>query len=107
MKSNGSKYGEVECRLDTCENMFTKRVHNQSFCSRECCRIYTNARILAQYHEKKNKVMTGRICASKTCGVILSKYNPGDLCSIHEKKAHIEKLKSWGWNVDDDGNILN
>jgi hypothetical protein len=96
---------ERKCKLDGCENTFIPRVHNQTFCQRECCRIFTNARILAQYHEKKNRVMNGRICAD--CNTILSKYNDGKYCSVHEQARHIKKLRGWGWEVNEDGEILN
>lgn len=96
---------ETECALDECEITFEKKVHNQRFCSRECCRIYTNARILASYHEKKNRVKTGRVCKDKSCSTLLSRYNEGDYCSIHEKEQFISKIQGWGWDCDSDGNI--
>lgn len=94
------------CRLSTCTNTFVKKVHNQTFCSRECCRVFTNARILAQYHEKKNKVMKGRVCGDKSCNTLLSRYNDGEYCSVHEAKRQAEKLRGWGWEVNEDGEIV-
>lgn len=93
----------VECALDGCTETFTKRVHNQRFHSRECCRVYTNARILAAYHEKKNKVTTGRVCKSKDCNTLLSRYNEEDTCSLCQQKYQVKKIVSWGWEVDDEG----
>jgi len=90
----------VVCALEGCENEFDKKVHNQRFCSRECCRIYTNARILAQYHERKNKKMTGRVCKTKSCGTLLSRYNEEEYCASCLQKKFEEKLKSWGWGVE-------
>jgi len=94
---------EIECARDGCTEKFNPRVHNQRFHDKECCRIYTNARILAAYHSRKNKKMTGRICKQRGCGTCLSRYNPGELCSVHEQKAHVEKLEAWGWDVDSEG----
>lgn len=104
--SNGPKHRKpIKCRLEGCGTVFTPKVHNQTFCNKECVRIHTNKRILAAYHAKKNAVMTGRICASKDCGTILSRYNEGTLCSIHEKREYVEKIRDWGWDSDAEGNV--
>jgi hypothetical protein len=89
------------CALEGCDNTFTKRVHNQRFCSNECCRVYTNARILEQYHEKKNRKLTGRTCKQKDCDTVLSRYNEGDKCATHEERDHRNKLRAWGWEIDE------
>lgn len=89
------------CAREGCENEFTKRVHNQRFCSRECCRIHTNARILAQYHQKKKRVMTGRVCKTKSCDTLLSRYNDDEFCAKCQQVKFEEKLKGWGWDLDD------
>ncbi len=91
------------CRLDGCETEFEKKVHNQSFCGKEHCRIYTNARILAAYHSKKNKITTGRVCRSKDCNTLLSQYNPEDICSLCQQKQQVKKLEDWGWSIDQEG----
>ena len=91
------------CALESCGKTFVPRVHNQRFCTRECTRIFTNARILAQYHMKKRRVMTGRVCKSKDCGTRLSRYNQGDSCASCENKEYLQKLKDWGWEVEEDG----
>lgn len=93
----------IECRLVSCFNLFQKRVHNQSFCGRECCRIYTNARILAAYHSKKNKVTTGRVCKSKDCTTLLSRYNEDEYCSSCQQKQYKSKMEGWGWQLDEFG----
>lgn len=96
---------ETVCALEGCEETFLKRVHNQRFHSKECCRIYTNARILAAYHAKKNKKMTGRVCRQRGCSTRLSRYNEGEKCAIHEQRDYVEKLRKWGWQTDDEGNL--
>lgn len=92
-----------ECALEGCEETFTPKVHNQRFHSRECCRVYTNARILAQYHTKKNRVLEGRVCHTKGCGTLLSRYNDDDYCGVCQQKQFTKKLKAWGWAVDEYG----
>jgi hypothetical protein len=95
----------VVCALEGCVETFEKRVHNQRFHSRECCRVYTNARILAAYHEKKQKVTTGRVCKSRTCDTLLSRYNDDDYCASCQQKQHRKKLKSWGWELTEYGAV--
>ena len=93
----------VVCAREGCEETFAKAVHNQRFCSKECCRIYTNARILAAYHAKKKKKVTGRVCKSKTCETLLSRYNPEDHCANCSTKSKRKQLESWGWDIDEEG----
>lgn len=97
---------ETKCALETCENTFMKRVHNQRFCCRECCRVYTNARILEQYHEKKNKKKTGRYCRKDGCDTVLSRYNEGDICATCERKEFKARLSNWGWEINADGEVV-
>ena len=52
---------------------------------------------------KKRRVMTGRECKSKACGTRLSRYNESDICASCENKEHVQKLKDWGWTVEEDG----
>lgn len=96
---------EAVCALESCGKTFRKSVHNQRFCNRECTRIYTNARILAAYHEKKNKTMTGRICKKRGCGTVLSRYNDDDTCGPHQLEDYRSKLNKWGWKLDEEGEI--
>lgn len=91
----------VKCALEGCVNEFSPKVHNQRFCSKECCRIYTNARILEQYHQKRKKVYEERSCKINGCGTVLSKYNTGNLCATHERQAFVQKLRKWGWTIDE------
>lgn len=84
-----------------CGTEFEKRVHNQRFCDKECCRVNTNRRILAQYHEKKNRSTEGRVCAEKGCTTLLSRYNDDIYCGSHQLRQHLDKLDRWGWEVDE------
>lgn len=103
MGDESTELEQRQCALESCGKLFQPRVHNQRFCARECTRIFTNARILAQYHMKKRRVMTGRVCRSKACGTRLSRYNESDICASCENKEHVQKLKDWGWTVEEDG----
>ena len=102
MENNGGAIEPRKCALDSCDEVFSPRVHNQRFHSRECTRVYTNARILAQYHQKKNRVLTGRKCKTRNCDTVLSRYNEEEICASCENKAHIKKLEDWGWEVEKD-----
>src|SRR4051812_25142045 len=88
------------CRLEGCEETFLAKVHNQAFCTKEHCKTYTNARILAQYHARKNRVTKGRICKDKKCDTILSKYNEGLLCAQHEHAVNQARWRADGWEHD-------
>jgi hypothetical protein len=90
---------EQVCALEGCGEVFFSKVHNQRFHSKECCRVYTNKRILEQYHQRRNKTLKNRICESKDCGTVLSVYNPNSLCGMHERQSQVSKLESWGWQV--------
>ena len=67
--------------------------------------MYTNARILAAYHEKKNRTMTGRVCKTRACKTILSRYNEDSHCASHQQEQQVEKLRGWGWECDEEGNF--
>jgi hypothetical protein len=68
------------CANPNCEETFNPTRHNQKYCSKECCKIVTNAKIMQQYYEKKDrKAGKKRLC--KQCGITtLSRYNEGTTC---------------------------
>jgi len=70
------------CARIGCEQQYTKKTHNQKYCSGECCRIATNEKIMDRYYENK-RLRSGikRICE---CGATLSKYNLSPECSACE-----------------------
>lgn len=66
----------VECGLE-----FEAKTHNQRYCSDDCCRRATNARLMKQYYEKKARRQGHiRVCKSSDCNTRLSRYNDGDEC---------------------------
>src|SRR5437016_6024527 len=87
------------CRLESCGKSFLAKVHNQSFHEKECCRIFTNARILKQYHEKRKQKLEGRVCKTKNCNTLLSIYNDTPFCALCDHKQNIERWESWGWRI--------
>lgn len=91
------------CAYDKCEGIkeFEPKTHNQKYCSDECCRIATNEKLKQAYYEKKARLAgKQRICKTKECNVILSRYNTGNICDKcigakreAERKALIEMVK--------------
>lgn len=69
------------CALPECGQQFTKKSHNNKYCSPEHARIATNRKILARYYDKKRKVSGKRVCKAEGCGAILSIYNRDEYCA--------------------------
>lgn len=68
------------CANKNCGTVFLPRTHNQKYCSSECCKIVTNARIMEKYYEKRDrKAGKERLC--KECGQKLSRYNEDNVCA--------------------------
>lgn len=68
------------CANSECEKLFAPTRHNQKYCSKECCKIVTNAKIMQQYYEKKDR-KSGKRRVCKKCKVTpLSRYNEGTTC---------------------------
>jgi|SRR5690349_5891582 len=76
----------VTCEREDCENEFAKTTHNMKFCSSECCRIQTNRKIMADYHEKK-AIRNGKKRVCLTCATPLSRYNPNKFCGACERRT--------------------
>lgn len=76
----------VTCAREDCDNDFPKTTHNMKFCSNECCRIQTNRKIMADYHDNK-AILNGtkkRKCLA--CSTSLSRYNPNRYCGACERR---------------------
>lgn len=92
------------CAYEGCqgEKEFEPKTHNQKYCSDECCRIATNQKLKEAYYEKKDRLAgKERICKSKDCKVILSRYNPEKYCmdcmnkeKMLQKKRITEMIKN-------------
>jgi len=89
------------CAYSNCENKFEPKTHNQKYCSDECCRIATNEKLKEAYYDKKARLAgKKRVCKSKGCNAILSRYNDTNTCEkckssqkTKEKKDLLEMIK--------------
>lgn len=70
------------CARPDCGNEFEPVRANKIFCSNECQRINTTARLMKQYYERKERRAAGATRQCKTCTTILSRYNDKDQCSV-------------------------
>lgn len=90
------------CNNKECGKNFEPKAHNAIYCSDECRKKITNKRVLEKYYEKKSdqefKKNTKRICASKKCKTILSRYNDDEICSSCQVKSLKDRLEDWGWD---------
>lgn len=69
------------CANPDCGKEFEARTHNMKFCSDECCRRSTNARLMEQYYEKKARRKGAvRTCERDGCITRLSRYNDQKVC---------------------------
>lgn len=73
--------GEViKCHNDGCEEVFTKKTHNQIYHDAECMRLATNAKIMNKYYAKRARVLgLARYCTQ--CDTKLSRYNSETICN--------------------------
>lgn len=95
-------FGEEErvCTNQDCLKIFIAKVYNATYCSSECRKIVTNQKTLAKYHENKKNKNNKRICKTKTCTTVLSKYNKENLCEQCKIERFIQRLVSWGWDEE-------
>jgi hypothetical protein len=81
-------------KCGSCGEDFVPRRYNMIYCSPECCRQATNAKIVERYYQKKKpKTRERRLCSE--CPTVLSKYNDSNICysCINKiEKANREKL---------------
>ncbi len=81
------------CAYSECGLPFKAKTHNQRYCTDECCRKATNARLMKQYYEKKAR-RQGHIRVCKNgCGTRLSRYNDTDECQSCAANKASEKRK--------------
>jgi len=91
----------MKCAYEECNNEFEPKTHNQKYCSDECCRIATNQKLKKAYYDKKDRLAgKKRICKTKGCNVILSRYQDEDICNKcigsekeKERKALLEMVR--------------
>ena len=75
-----------------CGTEFETRKKNQKYCDSMCCRGATNKRIMQRYYENKARLSgIKRYCS---CGKLLNRYNPIEICgSCEVKNKDIDKNK--------------
>ncbi len=80
------------CAYGECGLKFEAKTHNQIYCSDDCCRKATNARLMEQYYERKARRQGHiRVCENDGCNTRLSRYNDGREC---QKCASAKKSES-------------
>lgn len=76
--------GEVDsiknCANPDCSVEFNPTRHNQKYCSKDCCKLVTNAKIMQQYYEKKDRKAGKKRLCKKCKATALSRYNEGNVC---------------------------
>ena len=89
----------ITCAYAECGRLFEPKTHNQRYCSDECCRKATNARLMEQYYEKKARRQGRiRVCINPECETKLSRYNDGNECQgcasakENERRKHLLSL---------------
>lgn len=82
------------CHNPKCMVGFIPSRHNQKYCSKECCKVVTNAKIMAQYYEDKDR-KAGKPRTCDVCNVAqLSRYNAGTTCaSCAARRASEDRQK--------------
>lgn len=84
------------CANSECGKKFEKRTHNMRYCSDECCRRATNARLMEQYYDKKARRKGAvRECEREGCNTKLSRYNDSkvcEACAAGDKKSSRTRL---------------
>jgi uncharacterized paraquat-inducible protein A len=86
------------CANTECNKEFVAKVYNAIYCSAECRKIVTNKNLLANYYEKKNNKNKKRVCKTKTCDIVLSRYNKESICERCKRERYVNRLVGWGWD---------
>ncbi len=90
------------CARGECDIIFEPKAHNGIYCSEECRRVATNAKVLKRYHEKReNRSNKKRVCKNKNCATILSTYNKEDICEGCKTIRLKKRLRKWGWGDEE------
>jgi hypothetical protein len=88
------------CANPTCMNPFQPARHNQKYCNKTCCKLVTNAKIMEQYYEEKDR-KSGKLRTCNACKTArLSRYNAGNTCAAcvakQDKADRIALLQALG-----------
>lgn len=82
------------CAFSKCKKPFVSKTFNQKYCSDECCRVATAEKAMEKYYERKaRRAGSKRVCSSKNCNTVLSRYNDLAQCaSCIDKDRHATKV---------------
>ena len=100
MNRSTSHFDPIPCKNEACKKIFVPKTYNAIFCSADCRRIVTNKKLLDNYYKKKEKKNTKRVCETKKCTTVLSRYNKEDICERCKRERYIKRLVSWGWDEE-------
>ena len=87
-----------DCANPNCKKPFMPRVYNAIYCNAECRKIITNQKVLQRYYDKKARLSSRRICETKECNTVLSRYNEENICESCKRERFIQRLVGWGWS---------
>jgi hypothetical protein len=83
-----------------CKQPFEFKTHNQKYCSKECCRLATNKKIMQKYYIKKQRLAGAeRLCA--ICKNQLSRYNADSKCTMCQETERKNKANIAKGNIQD------
>lgn len=81
------------CANEGCDREFEKVTYNQKYCSDECCREATTAKIKKKYLERKARLAgEKRVCITKGCKTVLVRYNEDAVCEYCRAKERRNEL---------------
>lgn len=83
-----------------CKQPFDFKTHNQKYCSKECCRLATNKKIMQKYYIKKQRLAGAeRLCVN--CKNQLSRYNADSKCTMCQELERKNKANIAKGNIQD------
>ena len=88
------------CSNPDCQKEFLAKVYNTIYCSPECRKVITNKKLLDNYYRRKENKTKKRVCITKTCNTVLSRYNDEDICEQCKSERFIQRLVGWGWDEE-------
>lgn len=86
------------CQNSDCGKQFIAKVYNTIYCSPDCRKVVTNKKLLDNYYRKKENKTKKRVCKTKDCKTVLSKYNDEEICEQCKNERYIQRLVGWGWD---------
>jgi hypothetical protein len=82
----------MRCAFKDCNKEFSPKTHNQKYCSDECCRTATNIKIKERYYYNKERLAgKKRVCQTRGCKTILSRYNELEVCGKCEAEEQAKE----------------